>query len=132
MDHLLFSCLFSHALRFSMLSVSMGSGKRMPVPVILSGKLKTVLFEPCNGADGRAVAVRNLQGETAEPEQFGPAQPQVAEVFDVDDILFPKELPVPGQVVDRVDADHVKADALVVPGQDQVQDGVVDAGKSPK
>ena len=73
------------------------------------------LFKPRYGADGRAVGVRDFKREAAEPEQVIAAQMKVFKVFNIDDLFIRKQLFMQAQrfVVNRVNAHHVKADALV-------------------
>ena len=86
--------------------------------VIMQGK---PLFKPGDCPDRGTIAAGKLQRKAAEPEQVIAALLQICQIFDVDNVFFPEELPVPGQIVHRIDADGVDTDPLVVSGKDEVQ-----------
>lgn len=86
-------------------------------------------IKPGHCPDGRAVTIVKLQGETAEPEQIITASVQILQVFDIDDFLFPEESAVAGQILHGVNADGIHADALIIAGEDVIQNLVIHAGE---
>ena len=87
------------------------------------------LFKPGQGADRGTVTVRKLQRTAAEPEEVIAAQMEILQIFQINDILFPEQDPVAGQIIHGIDTDGIHADALVGSGQDIIQHLHIHTGK---
>ena len=54
---------------------------------------------------------------------------QTGQIFNVDDVFFPEQLPVPGQIIHRINADGIHTDALIISGQNEIKHLIIHTGE---
>lgn len=71
-----------------------------------------------------------FQRKTAEGKELFAAEPQILEILDVHDILLAEQLLMPRQsdIRNRVEADHIKTDALIRAPYYKVERLFIEAG----